>query len=101
MPRDLDPKPLHLPQYCEPVPRPQELLPILQPNLSAASQAMRAATLRVLCCYNAPFAPAPASEGGGPGALPAPSDVLHLLLQIESQTCTTETGRRVRYTSAT
>ena len=77
----------------------QEVLPKLQPNLSAASQAMRAATLRVLCCYNAPFAPQPASEGGT-NAPPAPSDVLPLLLQIESQTCTTENGRRVRFACA-
>ena len=68
---------------------------MLQPNLSAASQAMRAATLRVVCCYNAPFAPAPTTESSGPPAPPAPSDVLPLLLQIESQTCTTENGRRV------
>ena len=69
---------------------------MLQPNLSAASHAMRAATLRVLCCYNAPFAPAPIANASGPPAPPAPSDVLPLLLQIESQTCSTENGRRVR-----
>lgn len=40
----------------------QAVLPALQPNLSAPSQRLRAATLALLCCYDPPFAllPAPA-----------------------------------------
>ena len=38
----------------------QAVLPAMQPNLSAPSQRLRAATLALLCCYDPPFVPTPA-----------------------------------------
>ena len=45
----------------------QELLPLLAPNLSAASQPLRRETLRVLCCFSQPAMQPPAGAGEGPG----------------------------------
>ena len=41
----------------------QELLPLLAPNLSAASQPLRRETLRVLCCFSQPAMQPPAGSG--------------------------------------
>ncbi len=41
----------------------QELLPLLAPNLSAASQPLRRETLRVLCCFSQPAMQTPAGAG--------------------------------------
>lgn len=43
----------------------QELVPLLAPNLSAASQPLRRETLRVLCCFSQPAMRPPAGAGEG------------------------------------
>jgi hypothetical protein len=76
----------------------QAILPAVQPNLSAPSQRLRAATLALLCCYDPPFSSPPAAAADEPDAVPAPaapSDALQLLRRVESKPSTVENGRQV------
>ncbi|KAL4434124.1 hypothetical protein ABPG75_000565 [Micractinium tetrahymenae] len=72
----------------------RELLPLLAPNLSAASQPLRRQTLRVLCCFPQPAMLAPAgSEDAATGAPQPACDVLQQLLALESRQQGVDGGR--------
>lgn len=80
----------------------QEILPLVQPNLAAAAQPVRCATLRLLCCFEQP--PLPAVKEGAADKETSPaeagsaaaSDLFSVWHRIESQTCSLENGRQVR-----
>jgi hypothetical protein len=65
---------------------------VVQANLLAPSQALRRATLRVLCCLGKP---PPAAAVPDLSVRRGVHDVLALLLDLESQACTLENGRKV------
>lgn len=72
----------------------QELVPLLAPNLSAASQPLRRETLRVLCCFRMPpMLPPAGSEDASRDAAPQPGDALQQLLALESRQQGTDGGR--------
>ncbi|PRW58885.1 small subunit processome component 20-like protein [Chlorella sorokiniana] len=72
----------------------QELLPLLAPNLSAASQPLRRETLRVLCCFTQPAMQTPAGAEEPPkDAPPQPCDALQQLLVLESRQQGVDGGR--------
>lgn len=69
----------------------RELLPLLAPNLSAASQPLRRETLRVLCCFPQPAMLAPAGSGelrlaAAVGCCAGPCSDLHLCLAMAACT---------------
>lgn len=65
---------------------------LLAGNLSANSQAVRRATLGVLCAVPLARDDGQGGDGGGGGGGTG-DNVLHTLLRIESQPCTLEAGR--------
>ncbi|BDA46528.1 probable small subunit processome component 20 homolog [Coccomyxa sp. Obi] len=69
-----------------------ELLPLLASNLSVRSQSHRAAALKVLCSFQQPALPSPGSGQAADNSRER-SDILPRLAQIESQTCTLDSGR--------
>ena len=70
----------------------QELLPLVEPNLAARSQAVRGATLRLLCACAQPLVPQQKSsskedEAPSSGEPQRLSSIFPGLAQIESQVC--------------
>ena len=70
----------------------QELLPLLEVNLSNPSQAMRVATLRLLCCFDQPSMPSSAATPKG--STGEPSQALSICLGIQTQAFSAESGRQ-------
>lgn len=74
----------------------QDILPAMETNLSDPSQAMRCATLRLLCCFEQPSmvqdstAKAPATSQS--------SQVFPMFFSIQSQSCTLDSGRQAAVT---
>jgi U3 small nucleolar RNA-associated protein 20 len=74
----------------------QEILPAVEPNLSHPSQAMRCATLRLLCCFEQP---AMLQTGTAkPSSTAQSSQIFPMCLSIQSQTCTVDSGRQAAVT---
>ena len=69
----------------------QEVLPQVAPSLAHPSSAMRVSTLRLLCCFQQPWLPAPAAaetkgeQQAGDQPAPVQSSLFPTFLQIESQ----------------
>lgn len=71
----------------------QDILPAVENNLSHPSQAMRCATLRLLCCFEQP-AMNHSSTSKSSAASGEASQILPMFLSIQSQTCTVDSGRQ-------
>lgn len=69
----------------------QEVLSKVQKNLSHPAQPLRRATLRLLAALPQPAEPGPGSAAGDGGPR---SEVMPLLLQIESAPCSLDAGRK-------
>lgn len=64
----------------------QDILPIVEGNLAARSQAVRGATLKLLCCCPQPFlAQQGKAESSATAEPPRPSSIFPSLAQIENQ----------------
>ena len=74
----------------------QEILPAVEPNLSHPSQAMRCATLRLLCCFEQPAMLS--DQAPQPGSSSQTSQVFPMCLSIQSQSCTVDSGRQAAVT---
>ncbi|KAL0035339.1 hypothetical protein WJX77_001780 [Trebouxia sp. C0004] len=74
----------------------KEILPAVEPNLSHPSQAMRCATLRLLCCFQQP---AMLQTGTAkPSSTAQSSQIFPMCFSIQSQTCTVDSGRQAAVT---
>lgn len=76
-------------------------MPAVEFNLSHPSQAMRCATLRLLCCFEQPAMQHSSSSSSTPkpsAATLEASQILPMFLSIQSQTCTVDSGRQAAVT---
>lgn len=74
-------------------------MPAVEDNLSHPSQAMRCATLRLLCCFEQPAMHHSSSSTPKPStASSEASQILPMFLSIQSQTCTVDSGRQAAVT---
>ncbi|KAL0018407.1 hypothetical protein WJX79_009395 [Trebouxia sp. C0005] len=74
----------------------KEILPAVEPSLSHPSQAMRCATLRLLCCFEQP---AMLQTGTAkPSSTAQSSQIFPMCFSIQSQTCTVDSGRQAAVT---
>ncbi|KAL0044331.1 hypothetical protein WJX82_000142 [Trebouxia sp. C0006] len=69
----------------------KEILPAVEPNLSHPSQAIRCATLRLLCCFEQP-------DMLQTGSTAQSSQIFPMCFSIQSQTCTVDSGRQAAVT---
>lgn len=70
----------------------QELLPLVEVNISNPSQAMRVATLRLLCCFDQPSMPSSAAAPKDSSS--ETSQALSICLGIQTQPFSAESGRQ-------
>lgn len=74
----------------------QEVLSAVEQNLSHPSQAVRCATLRLLCCFEQPAMIQTSSTKSKDSA--QSSQIFPMCFSIQSQTCTVDSGRQAAVT---